>query len=120
MKKKVLIADDYEDSLSMMRFLLERYGLEVIEASDGKEAVRIAIAERPDLIMMDIGMPKMNGLEATIIIRQNHEMANVPIIAVTAFDKEVQDLALKIGCDDVLAKPIDLDRLGPIVRYYLG
>lgn len=70
MRKKVLIAEDYEDTRTLMRFILEGFGYQVLEAADGQEAVATAKAEHPDLVLMDISMPVMDGLTATQIIRR--------------------------------------------------
>ncbi len=84
MVKKVLIAEDYADTRSFMKFLVESYGYQALEASDGQEAVAAVQKEQPDLILMDLSMPVMDGLTATRVIRGFEGMTKLPIIAVTA------------------------------------
>ena len=84
MSKKVLIAEDYADTRSFMKFLVESYGYQVLEATDGQEAVETVQHEKPDLVLMDLAMPVMDGLAATRVIRGFDGMSKLPIIAVTA------------------------------------
>jgi CheY-like chemotaxis protein len=120
MTKKVLIAEDYADTRTMMRYLLQHFGYEVLEAEDGQEAVDKTKANHPDLILMDISMPVMDGLTATQIIRQTNGFGKVPIIAVTAYGKSYYRQAMEAGCDDLINKPLDFDNLQPILEQYLG
>ena len=85
MRKRVLVAEDYEDVRKMMKQFFEHDGFEVLEAADGYEAVQKAVAEDPDLIIMDTAMPVMDGIQATTAIRQHEHMSDVPIVAVTAY-----------------------------------
>lgn len=120
MKKKVLIVEDYADTRSFMKFLLEGYGYEVFEASDGEEAVRTTREQHPDLILMDISMPVMDGLTATKVIRKSgNGFSHTPIIAVTAFGESYYKKAIEAGCDDLINKPVDFDRLEPVLKQYL-
>lgn len=119
MSKKVLIAEDYTDARRVMRLLLETYGFDVIEAADGFEAVEKALAEHPDLILMDIGMPILDGLEATRAIRSHEEMAETPIVAVSAYGDYYREKAERAGCTEVLQKPLDFDDLFPLVSHYI-
>src|SRR5689334_20650129 len=118
MSKRVLVAEDFDDVRDMMRVFFEHDGFEVLEAADGYEAVQKAVTERPDLIIMDIAMPVMDGIQATTAIRQHEDMADVPIVALTAYADFYYDRALDVGCNDVLEKPIDFRRLQPIVENY--
>ncbi len=120
MIKKVLIVEDYEDTREFMKFLLESYGYQVIEAADGIEAVDRAKHQCPDLILMDISLPVVDGLTATRTIRQCSNQAQLPIIAVTAFGKTYYDKAIEAGCNDLINKPVDFDVLEPILNYYLA
>jgi len=120
MRKRVLVAEDYEDIRRMMKILLECRGYEVLEAADGYEAVKKAVSEAPDLILMDIAMPVMDGLQATQAIRQHEGLANVPIVAVTAYGDFYGERALDAGCTDVIQKPLDFGRLEPIVESYMS
>jgi CheY-like chemotaxis protein len=96
----------------MLSRRLQRKGHRVIHAVDGQEAVEIAVRERPDLILMDVSLPVMDGLEATRHIRAHAETQTIPIIAVTAHAlSDDRDKALRAGCDDYHAKPVELPRL---------
>jgi CheY-like chemotaxis protein len=119
MQKKILIAEDYADIRLMMKMLVRGYGYEVIEAADGYEAVQKTKQHHPDLILMDLSMPVMNGLTATEIIRTFDGMERLPIIAVTAYDKTYHQRAIEVGCNDVLRKPLDFSTLEPLLSQYL-
>lgn len=120
MRKKVLIAEDYEDTRSLMRFLLEGFGYQVFEAADGEQAVATAKTEHPDLVLMDISMPVMDGLTATQLIRKFDGFADMPIIAVTAYGDSYYRRAIEAGCDDLINKPLDFDNLEPVLSQYLS
>jgi CheY-like chemotaxis protein len=120
MRKKILIAEDYADIRLMMKMLVRGYGYEVIEAADGYEAVQKAKQHHPDLILMDLSMPIMNGLTATEIIRSMDEMENMPIIAVTAYGSSYYTKAIRAGCNEVLSKPLDFRSLEPLLNQYLA
>jgi CheY-like chemotaxis protein len=119
MQKKILIVEDYADIRLMMKMLVRGYGYEVIEAADGYEAVEKAKKFHPDLILMDLSMPLMNGLAATEIIRTFDGMKTLPIIAVTAYGKAYYQKAIEAGCNDVLSKPLDFNTLEPLLSQYL-
>lgn len=119
MQKKILIAEDYADIRLMMKMLVRGYGYEVIEAADGYEAVQKTRQHHPDLILMDLSMPVMNGLTATEIIRTFDGMAELPIIAVTAYGDAYYTKAINAGCSDVLTKPLDFNTLEPLLNQYL-
>ncbi len=105
MKKKILIVDDDLDMLNLYQAVF-RGNFEAIPATNGKEAVDLAVAEVPDLILMDIMMPHMNGLQATQLIRMHPKTCSIPIIAVTALSsKKDKEKCLQSGCDDYLSKP---------------
>lgn len=118
MQGKVLIADDYDDIRDMMVVVIEGLGYEVIEAKNGAEAVDLAAKHKPDVILMDLAMPLMDGVEATEAIRSRKDLANTPIIAITAFGAEYADRAKAAGCDKILQKPVDLFALKPILDSY--
>lgn len=117
--KKVLIVEDYEDTRTFMRFLVESYGYQVIEAADGIEAIQWTKNFDPDLILMDISLPTVDGLTATRTIRETKSLEKLPIIAVTAFGKVYYDRAIEAGCNDLINKPIDFDLLEPVLNQYL-
>ena len=120
MAKKVLIVEDYEDTRGFMKFLLESYGYLVIEAADGIEAVDQAEQQHPDLILMDVSLPLVDGLTATRVIRKTVANAEIPIIAVTAFGKSYYKKAIEAGCNDLIDKPVDFNVLEPILNEYLA
>jgi CheY-like chemotaxis protein len=120
MRKRVLIADDYDDIRAMMRFLLEQHGFEVLEAKDGYQAVEQAVTKHPDLILMDIAMPVMDGIQATQAIRRHEHLADIPILAVTAYGDFYEERAKDVGCNDVIQKPVDINRLRPLVNEYVN
>ncbi|PYS44059.1 MAG: hypothetical protein DMF71_05090 [Acidobacteria bacterium] len=119
-KKLFLIVEDFEDSRFMMRKLLEMAGYRVLEATDGEQAVKLAVRKKPALILMDLSLPRMDGLSATRRIRRRKRFAKLPIVAVSAYDSpESRKEALAAGCDEYLAKPIDFDQLNLVVNRFL-
>ncbi|MDQ6786934.1 MAG: response regulator [Acidobacteriota bacterium] len=119
MKKKVLIVEDNPDSRGFMKALVESYGYEAIEAVDGEEAIQLAHYGQPDLVLMDISMPEMDGLTAIRIIRESLDKNKMPIIAVTAHGKALDKLLIEAGCNDIVNKPVDFDTLLPVIEQYL-
>jgi CheY-like chemotaxis protein len=119
-KKIVLVAEDETDLRKMMKILLEIHGFEVIEAADGYEAVEKAVDESPNLILMDMAMPVMSGLDSAKTIRLHAELNNIPIIAVTAYGDFYNERARDAGCTDVLRKPLDFGQLKPMVERYIN
>jgi two-component system cell cycle response regulator DivK len=115
-EKTVLIVEAYADVRALMKFLVRRYGYTVIEAADGYEAVEQTKEHCLDLILMDISMPLMDGLEATRIIRTLKGYCNTPIIALTAHDKAFYQRAIHAGCDEVIGKPLDFDVLEDLLK----
>jgi CheY-like chemotaxis protein len=103
----VLVAEDHLDSRDAMRALLEAFGFTVIVATNGREAVELALTHRPDLVLMDIMMPELDGFEATRELRRHQEVDNMPIIAVTAMEG-AQQLAIQAGANDYVRKPIEI------------
>ena len=104
---RILIAEDHIDSRDALRALLEAFGFAVLVATNGKEAVDAAVRTSPDLILMDIMMPVMDGFEATRQLRRLAKTVGTPIIAVTAMEG-ADELALQAGADDYVRKPIDI------------
>ncbi len=105
MKKKILIVDDDLDMLNLYQAVL-RNVFETILATNGREAVDMAGTQLPDLILMDIMLPEMDGLEATRLIRENPKTRSIPILAVTALSsRKDKEKCLQSGCDDYLSKP---------------
>ena len=109
---KVLVVEDFEDTRSLMRLELEQRGFRVVEATDGEQGVELALRESPDIILMDIGLPNIDGIEATRRIRQQDSMRDVLVVALTAHhETEYRAQALAAGCDAYLTKPVDFDWL---------
>ena len=113
----VLIVEDVDDARYFMRLELEQLGYLVIEAEDGAKAVEIALRERPDIILMDLTLPVMDGLAATAIIRNNEQMREVPIIAVTAHqESDLRAEAKASGFNAYVTKPIDIPWLDELIK----
>ena len=119
MKSKVLVVEDYEDTREFMKFLLQDYGFDVSEASNGYEAIEAVAKYVPDLILMDISMPGMDGLTAARKIREKGGTRQPRIIAITAYGEAAEQKALEAGCDASLSKPIDFEDLEPVLARYL-
>jgi CheY-like chemotaxis protein len=120
-QKRVLLVEDNEDNLVVYRTILEHVGFIVIEARDGEEGVSRARSERPDIILMDISIPKMDGWEATQRLKADGETAAIPIIALTAHALEEDRLkAMRAGCDGYLAKPVEPRRVVEEVEKFIG
>jgi len=116
----VMVVEDFEDNRFMMRRLLEMSGYRVVEAVNGQEALDAARRERPDLILMDLSLPLLDGLAATRLIRQQAELRQVPIVAVSAHDtSDFHAEALAAGCNEYVTKPIDFDELESVLKRLL-
>lgn len=117
----VLLVEDTEDNRFMMRRLLEMSGYRVVEATNGEEAVRLAEAELPGLILMDLSLPMIDGLAATRLIRKLPKLRKIPIIAVSAHDtSDFLAEALEAGCNSYITKPIDFGELEQLIVRELG
>jgi len=113
---KVLLVEDFEDTRLFMRLELEDQGFIVFEAENGKVAVDTAIRENPDVILMDLTLPLMDGFAATKLIRQNEQLKSVPIIAVTAHQEDdFRSDAKASGFDAYVTKPIDVNWLKELI-----
>src|SRR5918997_4992676 len=110
--KTILVVEDYADSRLVLGRLLELSGYRVLEAANGREAVAMAERECPDVVLMDLQMPVLDGFTATSIIRRIESTCRVPVIAVSAQSTEdYVAAARRVGCDHFVPKPIDFDRL---------
>ncbi len=118
--KRILVVEDNEDNIRLVRFMLEKSGYEVIEARDGAEGVALAVKEKPDLVIMDLQLPDIDGLEATKRIRASEADREIPIVALTSFamagDRE---RALAAGCTGYIEKPINPDTFIAEIEKYL-
>ena len=113
---KILVVEDYEDSRFALRLGLEEQGYRILEASDGEEAIEVATRERPDIILMDLSLPILDGIDATRRIREIPETSSTLIVAVTAhLETDYRARALDAGCNAYVTKPIDLDWLNHLI-----
>ena len=120
MSKRILVIEDTEDNRQIIRDLLSSVGYELIEAVDGAAGVALARDERPDLILMDIQLPEIDGYEATRRIRAIPELAKVPIIAVTSYALSGDEAKTReAGCDGYVAKPFSPRQLLAKIREFL-
>ncbi|HEY0459121.1 MAG TPA: response regulator [Pyrinomonadaceae bacterium] len=119
MPKLVLIVEDYADIRAIMKILVHRYGYEVIEAQDGYEAIEQTKECHPDLILMDLAMPVMDGVMATKHIRGLKECSDIPIVAISAYGDGWRNEAMRAGMNEVISKPLDFDTLEPLLNRYL-
>ena len=118
--KRILIIEDNEKNLKFIRSLLNSQGYETIEARDGKEGVRLAKEQKPDLVLMDIQMPVMDGVIATKILNEDPETKDIPVIALTSYAmKGDRERFLSEGFVEYIAKPIKVDEFLEVVRRYL-
>ncbi|HTG95130.1 MAG TPA: response regulator [Pyrinomonadaceae bacterium] len=116
----ILVVDDSADNVAVMSLHLQDQGYRVVTASNGEEAISVAAQTRPNLILMDISMPGMDGLAATRRIRESDELSEVPVIAVTALGTEgFQRAAYDVGVSGYLTKPVDFDRMHQLVARLL-
>jgi len=116
MGKKVLVVEDHHDTSFMLCRLLKMEGYEVEHAIDGMVGYNTATSEHPDLIVTDVQMPRMNGIEMIKRIREEDEFRQTPIIVMSAYGKRIIDDALKAGADDFVEKPIDFDKFLTTIR----
>ena len=120
MTKRILVVEDQEDNLQILRDLLTSAGFEIIEAKDGEEGVRVAVAEQPDLILMDIQLPLMDGYEATRRIKADPDLKNIPVIVVTSYALSGDDgKAHAAGCDAYVTKPYSPRQLLAKIKEFL-
>jgi CheY-like chemotaxis protein len=120
-KGRILVVEDNMDSYELVRFILERYGYETFLAADGRDGVSATIKQKPDLILMDLAMPELDGWRATRQLKSDSRTKHIPIVAVTARalpgDRQ---RALDAGCDGFITKPIDLAELMGVVDKILA
>lgn len=118
--KKILVVDDNQDNRKLVVKVLSKRGYQMVEAVDGEDALSKAVEEMPDLILMDISMPKIDGHEVTKRLKNQNDFKNIPIIAMTAHAmKGDKEKALHAGCEDYISKPIDIHELPEKIQYHL-
>ena len=118
---KILYVEDNEDNVYMLSRRLKRKGFEIVIAVDGEQGVEMASSEKPDLILMDLSLPKMDGWTATKHIKSKDKLKSIPIIALSAHAmEEHKQRALDSGCNDYDTKPVDINRLLSKISEQLG
>ena len=121
MTHKVMIVEDNELNMKLFHDLLESRGYDIIETRDGMEALKMARSERPDLILMDIQLPEVSGLEVTKWIKEDDDLKHIPIIAVTAFAMKGDEEKIREGgCEAYIAKPISVSSFLTTVEQFLS
>ena len=116
----ILVVEDYEDTSLAMRLALEHKGYHIIEASDGKQAVDLAASVHPEVVLMDLNLPVLDGFAAAERIRNNPELKETVIVAVTAHqEQDLRARALAAGCNAFVTKPIDFEWLGDLISNLL-
>jgi len=119
-RKKILLVDDSPTAILWQRLILEDDHYEILVASDGEEGVRVAKAERPDLVLLDVVMPRMSGFEALRAIRSDGDLNDIPILMVTTRSEMAHVMeGYESGCNEYITKPVDRTELLPKVRSYL-
>jgi two-component system, cell cycle response regulator DivK len=120
-RKTVMIVEDNELNMRLFRDLLTAFGYRTVETRDGLQALDLARAEKPDLILMDIQLPEVSGLDITRWMKADDELSSIPIIAVTAFAmRGDEERFLEGGCQDYLSKPISVSSFVGAVRKFIG
>jgi len=121
MSRKILIVEDNQQNMKVVEMTLRPHGYTLLEATNGEEALEIAVRDKPDLIIIDIQLPKVNGLEVTRRLRQMPVFSHIPIIAVTAYAmKGDKEKAIDAGCNAYLTKPINTRELPGVVAKMLS
>lgn len=120
-KKKVLIVEDNELNMKLFHDLLEAHDIDTVQTVDGKNVLELARNEKPDLILMDIQLPEVSGLDVTKWLKADNELKSIPVVAVTAFAMKGDEQKIREGgCEDYISKPISVTNFLEIVQKYLG
>jgi two-component system, cell cycle response regulator DivK len=120
MTKTVLIVEDNELNMKLFRDLLEAHGIATIETRNGLDVLEIARAQKPDLILMDIQLPEVSGLDVTKWLKADAALSDIPVIAVTAFAMKGDEEKIRQGgCEDYISKPISVSRFIEVIKTYL-
>ena len=122
MTKRILVVEDRDDSRTILVTILQRFcGYETIEAANGKEAIEKAVAEKPDLILMDLDLPEISGIDAARAVKENPETAHIPIIAQTAWSsRQWKSKVLQVGMVGYLEKPVSLELIKATIERFIG
>ena len=117
----IMVVDDTEGVRRIIMMQLKTLGYRVVEAQGGLEAVELIKRQRPALVLMDINMPEVDGLQTTRIIRQTDGISSIPVIGLSAHHgAEMRNIALAVGCNDFVTKPIEFRLLGELINHHLG
>ncbi|GLS18980.1 response regulator [Labrys miyagiensis] len=121
MAKKVLIVEDNELNMKLFHDLLEAHGYDIVETRSGVDVMNLARTHRPDLILMDIQLPEVSGLEVTRWLKDDDELKSIPVVAITAFAMKGDEERIRQGgCEAYLSKPISVAKFLETVRSFLG
>jgi CheY-like chemotaxis protein len=121
MARRILLIEDNEDNRIIYRLTLSHFGYEVLEAVDGEGGIELAFESLPDLVLMDVSIPGIDGWEATKILKADERTAHIPIVALTAHAlASDRERAHEVGCDGYLAKPIEPRRVVEEIERHLG
>ena len=120
MAKTVLVVEDNELNMKLFHDLLEAHGIETVQTSDGHAVLELARAEKPDLILMDIQLPEVSGLDVTKWLKDDEELKDIPVVAVTAFAMKGDEQKIRAGgCEDYISKPISVTQFMDVIGKYL-
>ena len=120
-RKTILLVEDFDDTRLIMKLWLLKKGYRVVEAENGEEAIQLAEQQHPDLIIMDIRMPGLNGLDATRRIREYQSLQRTPIVAVSAYGAaDYRAKAINAGCDEYVSTPFEPEALGELIKRLLA
>ena len=121
MAKKILIVEDNELNMKLFHDLLESKGYDILQTRDGMEALKMARAHMPDLILMDIQLPEVSGLEVTKWLKEDDNLKRIPVVAVTAFAMKGDEEKIREGgCEDYISKPISVNHFMEVIGKHIG
>ncbi|MEC7703269.1 MAG: response regulator [Pseudomonadota bacterium] len=121
MSKTVLIVEDNELNMKLFNDLLEAHNINTLQTKDGREVLDIAREKKPDLVIMDIQLPEVSGLEVTKWLKADEELKSIPVVAVTAFAMKGDEQKIReVGCDDYISKPISVAHFMEVVQKHLN
>ena len=119
--KKVLVVEDNELNMKLFHDLLEAHGIDTIETRNGNDVLNLARENKPDLILMDIQLPEVSGLDVTRWLKDDDELKNIPVIAVTAFAMKGDEQKIREGgCEDYISKPISVTHFMEVIQKHLN
>lgn len=120
MSKTVLIVEDNELNMKLFQDLLEAHGIQTVETNDGRNVLELAREHKPDLILMDIQLPEVSGLDVTKWLKEDEDLKSIPVIAVTAFAMKGDEQKIREGgCEDYISKPISVGQFMDVIQSYL-